>query len=324
LSDDEAGLLLEYWSKWTSLKSYYSNIQLMGRVERQVRRQNQGPDDPLEVSSASLKYFSAEGARFRLDILPEEEGERKEGEYIGIITPDQQYLLGTDVANGKHFLKGQANHLEQSLWELCSRSPHAAAYVDHQKLPIAAMLLFSIPRTPRNEGSHVSSVTVRDGGNVGQIVTVVYEYAMGGAVTIEFLRDHSWALKHLRFEWSKTADSMSPDVSGMTIDIACEYQLRPGAVPLLKSRAKEVRKGESPDLSNTKLIEKESFVVSELIPTPADKSRFNVDLLLPDGLHVATAPRPSRQWLYWVNGVLLLLIVIIALRRKRRGEAHPA
>ncbi len=316
LSDQEAELLLEYWSQADRLIEVYSDLEMFGVQERTIRRY----DGQLHKERGQLHYYASKGERFRLDSFwVGVKNPSKKRELIGVINPGQQYLFGVDPKTGKNFLIGHANNRIEAFWELCQQSLHDAPWTDHLGIPIAPRLVFRVPQVPRTANSKVAKVSLSCDRNGREIVTVVYENANGIVAKFDLYRNCFWAVKHILVEGVTPPYSGRPHGEAIHAVVRCDYDFTDEKIPLLKRYELTWHATESTEVSDLKLRRHDLFTVTKIELGSPDPSVFDVNAIVGRDIQTRTPARRGILWILVLNGLLLFLVGLYLMRRKKRA-----
>ena len=324
LDDDERALLVEYRDAVEQLQSFYENIVLIGRAEMFDGSVDPGaPHESEAISSILLKFQSREGEYFRLDreFLDLNQNPTIE---IGIIRPEEQYLLGKDTQTNKHFLKGHTKNVETSHWTLRHNSYHDAPYTDDSQLLTGHVILTRPAWVSKDDVVRVRSVEVENNEDGEQVVRVhVTRESSGGYGDTEyvFLRDRSWALASQNKTVFVHATEESPEGFAQRSETKVEYSGSEDGIPLLKSYERTQASAQVADLEALTPDGHTVFTVLEIVPGSAASEVFDVDAMFGDGLRFPLEPVQSRWWLVALNGVALFLLGAFLLRRKPRPKS---
>ena len=321
LSDEEAALILEYWSEWPKLQEFYSNLQMTGRVEEWYSGAGSA------VSEMTYYGNFGEGC-FRLDVTSlgrfgeentgDVDGGKPRKEIIGLLTPERQYVIEIDSATGQRIITGQTIRLELAKYGFCHYSRHDVAFADHFGFSLAPRLILNLPRHPNMKDARIESVRVAVDPDEGEIVTITNRPAPvrnpSVVIRTEFYRNRHWALKSYEYE------GVAPETpaAGRHV-IQCEYSGDYGSFPLLKSCTKESYRADVADLNSVQLVQSDRFTVQEIIPGPASADVFDVDALLGRKVQVTPPASPGFWWrpLLIVNGLILLGAAAWTIRKRR-------
>jgi hypothetical protein len=325
LSDAEFALLLKFWNESGAIRRFYSNVTMRGRMERQLVRKGDAIDDRTPRETATFSYYSTGGRDYRLDLR----GTNRGGEQysvVGVVSPEEQTLLQSDLQTDKLFLKGNIQNRDLALQQFCRYSPHHLAFtVPYELADVPLFQAIFFPQSYPLVGTVTSVATVTDEAGE-QVVRIVWSSTnvAGLQKTFDLLPDRLWALKLYSREalWSPGNDTKpgSSATAGYALrdSIRCAYSGGPTDPPLLKSYELTFAYVDSPDPAALKTYQSEVVQVDEITLKPAPASAFDVNALLGRTVKFSPEARDRYWWVLVLNGLALFLIGGFFLRRSAK------
>ncbi|MDR2440758.1 MAG: hypothetical protein LBE12_15460 [Planctomycetaceae bacterium] len=307
LSQQQRDLLSEYRENYIKLKNYYCNIFMSAEEKMSLffRIENGEPfflhqgSEPIPVYTKESEYRSNGGVYFRLDQIHRVHNESEPRIRLGLVVPDQSYLLRKNKIHEKYF-SIVAKRDKQSVDELT---------IESSVFPFVAFsegglgLEFILFQKPFYASTCViDDISVDDKEGI-VIILVSATSKKGGDVKYRFvfLRNYFWVLNNIVVTMGDTV-----------VTTHNQYQqLIKNSVPLLKSSLIETNSLDGKKY-NFKIFE-----IKEIAPGAVPLQEFDIAQFLPPDVKIGiTTPSFSYFRLFCLITGLLLLVLGIYLKIK--------
>jgi len=231
---------------------------------------------------------------------------------VGIIRPDESFLLGYDFSTQKHFLKAHGKDRDQYMGMVYARRFTMAPFTTGS-LPIDNIVFV------QRDDFRVTSITPATDDPNKIILEIGFKTVDETAQAIvELNRTRRWAVERAVMDVLKKtsppiAVKYSFNVTYADTDI--------DGFPAMSKALYEVRSGES-NGDELPLRFRQEIEITDLKHVIPDASVFDVERLIPQFERVGERTAPTtRRWILIANGVVLLAFGLLFASRRGRSKA---